>query len=113
MSNDPENGKVVESVSMAELLQRKAAHRPAPAIFRALRRCWLSCVFAVFFAAVIGAALQRIKQPWEFFKSALSKAVESGKMSVPSMFLLFSATVIVAAVIRFVYCLADEMKKKG
>lgn len=113
MSGDPENGKVLESVSMADLAQKRAAMHRAPAFFRALRRCWLSCGFAAFMAFVAGTAVMKMRQPHEFFSKALTTAVESGKLNVTSIFLLTAAAVILAAAARFVFCLLDEMKKKG
>lgn len=113
MSNEPENNKVVESVSVADLIQKRPVSRSAPAFFRALRRCWLSCGFAGFMAATSGVALRKIPQPQEFFSKAVTTVIESGKLNVTSMFLLFTAAVILAAVIRFVFCLMDEMNKKG
>ena len=98
---------------MADLIQKRPPRRQRPALFRALRRCWLFCAFAVFLAGVSAEALRKIPQPQEFFSKALTTAMESGKLNVTSMFLLFTAAVILAAIIRFIFCLTDEMKKKG
>ena len=84
-----------------------------PAFFRALRRCWLSCGFAAFLAFTGMVAVRKIGQPREFFSNALATATESGKLNVTSMFLLFAVAVIFLACVRFVFCLLDEMKKKG
>jgi hypothetical protein len=113
MSNDPENSKVIESVSLADLVRKRPAPRRTPAFFRALRRCWLSCGFAAFMAFAAATAVMKMRQPGEFFSKALTTAVESGKLNVTSVFLLFAGAVILAALARFVFCLLDEIKKSG